>query len=132
MSPERKWHYCDTCRLVAIQCEKCGNTSCNGGGCDDCFNDFEEASQMIRSGVAPKKDGLPVRSRKWAFDALLMASTICAETHSDHLMDEVLDRIFATFADVAPTHADIVAVISSVKAAQITQEEKRSDSNIEA
>lgn len=35
-----KLKYCDLCNAYIIICEDCNNSSCNGGSCELCFNDF--------------------------------------------------------------------------------------------
>lgn len=34
--------YCDICGCICIVCPVCGNSSCNGSGCDKCIADFVE------------------------------------------------------------------------------------------
>ena len=34
--------YCTLCETDCIVCPHCDNSSCNGGGCDKCIDDFEE------------------------------------------------------------------------------------------
>jgi len=51
------WYWCETCNCACIKCERCKNTSCNGGGCDFCHDTFEEASKLSGS---MSKEGLPV------------------------------------------------------------------------
>lgn len=45
---EKKWkdkyfvEWCDLCDTAIIVCKDCKNSSCNGGGCNSCINDFNE------------------------------------------------------------------------------------------
>ena len=64
MKFEGRWFFCDLCDTVAIKCDVCGNTSCNGGGCPECDADFEEVTKMINEGTVPPKEGLEVHSKK--------------------------------------------------------------------
>lgn len=43
-STGKEWElrYCRHCEVDCIICDKCENSSCNGGGCDYCFNAFKE------------------------------------------------------------------------------------------
>lgn len=59
MKFEGRWFYCELCGTVAIKMPCCGNTSCNGGGCDKCDKDWEEAREMIHNGTAPSADSIP-------------------------------------------------------------------------
>jgi hypothetical protein len=34
-----EFDYCESCETFTIICPKCENSSCNGGGCNDCMND---------------------------------------------------------------------------------------------
>ncbi len=56
------WFWCELCDRAAIKCEVCGASSCSGGGCDVCFELFEEAIKICRSipkeGLLVHKDGL--------------------------------------------------------------------------
>lgn len=36
--------WCDHCNQAIITCGKCHNTTCNGGGCKECVDDFDEFS----------------------------------------------------------------------------------------
>lgn len=45
-----KWYWCELCKCPCIRCDVCGNTSCNGSGCEACQIDFENAISMINSG----------------------------------------------------------------------------------
>lgn len=44
----RKWRnkypigWCHHCNRAIIECPACHNTSCNGGGCNECHDDFSE------------------------------------------------------------------------------------------
>lgn len=43
-----KW--CELCRTANIVCEKCKNSSCNGGGCSECdeaFTSFSKAKTTV-------------------------------------------------------------------------------------
>jgi hypothetical protein len=59
MDPEDKflgrWEWCYTCGTAIISCEHCGNSSCNGGGCEKCHSDFEEVGRIIRADREPGK-----------------------------------------------------------------------------
>lgn len=53
-----KLYWCDTCQCAAIRCNECGNTSCNGKGCDSCavdadFIDFNKNNTRIESYLTP-------------------------------------------------------------------------------
>lgn len=37
-----KVSYCEACQTFIINCEICHNSSCNGGGCINCIDSFEE------------------------------------------------------------------------------------------
>lgn len=54
-----RWHWCGHCDVPVITCHHCENSSCNGGGCDKCKEDFDEAIRMINEGTAPKKEDVP-------------------------------------------------------------------------
>ncbi len=56
-----RWFYCELCESPAIKCNYCENTSCNGGGCDKCNDDFNEVTQLINDGLAPDKDTIPYK-----------------------------------------------------------------------
>jgi hypothetical protein len=55
------WHnkykisWCDQCDVATIQCPRCKNSSCSGGGCEECKNDplahefFEKAKTHIEA-----------------------------------------------------------------------------------
>ena len=49
MSPKYKERYeiswCELCHVAIITCPKCKNSSCNGGGCKECLDDFDEFSK---------------------------------------------------------------------------------------
>ena len=34
------WVWCERCGEAALKCPWCGNTDCNGGGCDECLEAF--------------------------------------------------------------------------------------------
>ena len=65
-----KWFWCERCDCPAIQCYHCKHTSCNGNGCNHCHDDFDEVNELINKGLAPSKEGLPVRNRKKDLDDL--------------------------------------------------------------
>lgn len=46
MAFDGKWKFCPLCKEAVILCEKCGNTTCNGGGCDECEDDFQKWFKM--------------------------------------------------------------------------------------
>ena len=48
------WYWCELCQNPCIKCEACKHTSCTGGGCQICYDDFEEVTRMIEMGKAPK------------------------------------------------------------------------------
>lgn len=60
ISLKGRWHWCDACECAAITCKYCNNTSCNGGGCDRCFDEFTEAIRLINEDKAPPKFALKV------------------------------------------------------------------------
>lgn len=39
--------YCSLCEVDIVICPKCENSSCNGGGCDYCEEDFKEWLQRF-------------------------------------------------------------------------------------
>jgi hypothetical protein len=47
--------YCALCRTIAIVCPHCHNTSCNGGGCDECHDAFENRDEYLKCGEFPDK-----------------------------------------------------------------------------
>jgi hypothetical protein len=53
-----RWLWCDLCGRAVISCERCGNTSCNGGGCGDgyCHEDFESVTRMGPEELPSKGD----------------------------------------------------------------------------
>lgn len=53
------WFWCLTCNHPAVICPKCKNSSCNGSGCDACFETFKLANQMVADGTAPLKGSMP-------------------------------------------------------------------------
>lgn len=55
-----KWVWCNLCKRAVIVCERCGNTSCNGGGCEDgyCYDDFEYVTKMVGTGELPSEDDI--------------------------------------------------------------------------
>ena len=55
-----RWFWCELCDCPAIKCEKCENSSCNGGGCPECNDDFNEVSRMFAEHTVPPKEGLPI------------------------------------------------------------------------
>lgn len=66
INPE-DWFYCDLCEVQAISCKLCGNSSCNGGGCGECFDDFVLVQKMIAEGTAPEIRTLPVHHNRIYF-----------------------------------------------------------------
>jgi hypothetical protein len=48
------WFFCPNCEQVAYKFDCCGNTSCNGGGCDLCNEIWDEVWRLIRIGAAPQ------------------------------------------------------------------------------
>jgi hypothetical protein len=56
MIDQNRWSWCDQCQCPLIECPRCGNWSCNGGGCDQCHADFEEATRMINGGMSPTEE----------------------------------------------------------------------------
>ncbi len=38
--------WCNQCDSVVITCPHCHNTSCNGGGCIECNNDFNDFNKL--------------------------------------------------------------------------------------
>ena len=43
--------WCHQCDTAIIACPECGNTSCNGGGCKQCHDDFEEFIHKVNHSV---------------------------------------------------------------------------------
>jgi tRNA U54 and U55 pseudouridine synthase Pus10 len=56
-SLDRQWKgkypvtWCHLCDTAIIICPKCNNSSCNGGGCPECHNDFEEFAKTCKTDV---------------------------------------------------------------------------------
>lgn len=51
---DENWRICGTCGdCVAYKYECCGNTSCNGGGCDVCHDLHNEIRLRIEYGLHP-------------------------------------------------------------------------------
>jgi methionyl-tRNA synthetase len=42
---KREVDWCDLCSVFYITCSECGNSSCNGGGCNQCGNDFDKFNE---------------------------------------------------------------------------------------
>jgi hypothetical protein len=40
--------WCELCRTAIIICPKCQNSSCNGGGCEECLKDWAEFKEYKR------------------------------------------------------------------------------------
>lgn len=70
MIEKERWFWCELCHSMAIQCKYCGTSSCSGGGCDKCFEEYKLASAMILDGTCPKREDVPVKSRKEDLDKL--------------------------------------------------------------
>lgn len=60
--------------VIACKDENCCGTSCNGGGCDLCHDDFVEAMRMVNEGLAPPKEILVVKSKKEDIDKLFQGN----------------------------------------------------------
>jgi hypothetical protein len=60
MITDDRWLYCRLCKAAVIVCEYCKNCSCSGGGCDLCFDEFEEAIKRSGRGEHPSIDTLPL------------------------------------------------------------------------
>ena len=43
--------WCDLCRTATIRCSDCKNSSCNGGGCPNCLDDFVEFNHQCKTSV---------------------------------------------------------------------------------
>lgn len=54
-----RWFFCELCDTVSLRLPCCGNTTCNGGGCEKCDKEWDEAWEMIHNGTAPKKEDIP-------------------------------------------------------------------------
>jgi len=54
---ERKWKdkyrisWCNHCDTAIIVCPECKNTTCNGGGCDQCNEDFDDFNKNTKHSV---------------------------------------------------------------------------------
>ncbi len=57
--------WCENCDCVAFICNACMNGSCNGGGCDECYNDSIEFHQSKIS----LRDYLP-EDELWIYDKI--------------------------------------------------------------
>jgi len=53
-----RWYWCGTCDCAAISCPHCDNSSCNGGGCDKCHQDFIYI-MFMKEEDRPKKEDIP-------------------------------------------------------------------------
>ncbi len=63
-----EWFWCDLCQQPAIECGKCGFSSCSGCGCEACKERFAEVIGMISEGKAPGPASLPVKNLKSDLD----------------------------------------------------------------
>lgn len=59
---DANWFYCGGCETASYKFDCCGNSSCNGGGCEQCTEAWEEVWRRIKSGEAPTKERLPSHS----------------------------------------------------------------------
>lgn len=50
------WKWCTLCRCPTVIYTCCGNTICNGGGCNKCDETYEETNEIIRNKLAPTID----------------------------------------------------------------------------
>ena len=48
--------YCNLCDCFIIACPVCKNSSCNGSGCKECFDDFNEFSHEIKHRITDYLD----------------------------------------------------------------------------
>jgi len=69
-----EWFWCDMCQEPAIECGKCGYSSCSGCGCEACRDHFAEALKIIEEGKAPERTFLPVRNLKSEVDRFFASS----------------------------------------------------------
>ena len=56
---EENWFYCCLCRAMSYKLNCCGNTTCNGGGCEKCRDLWDEATKMIHEGTCPRIEDVP-------------------------------------------------------------------------
>lgn len=56
MIDESRWMWCELCSCPCIRCQVCGNLSCNGSGCRDCHEAFEEVTRLINNRTAPRRE----------------------------------------------------------------------------
>ena len=56
---KENWFFCEQCDTIAYKLDCCSNTSCNGGGCEQCNELWEEVHELIRNGNAPSKESVP-------------------------------------------------------------------------
>lgn len=58
--PHDYWHYCLLCETSVVTCPDCGNSSCNGSGCDKCKDTLwpavDEAKKNGTARVFSKKE----------------------------------------------------------------------------
>ena len=47
--------YCALCRGMAMICPHCKNSSCNAGGCDKCYDAFENRDLFLELGTLPSR-----------------------------------------------------------------------------
>jgi hypothetical protein len=109
-----KWYYCDRCETVCVKCDSCGNSSCNGGGCEICDDDFKISHQMIENGTAPLKDGLPVHSRKWAIKTLFTIVSL-SKNYDKAVCNLAIDYVSNNFTDTPPTEEEIIKILGDMK-----------------
>ena len=48
-----RWFWCGQCQTPAIKCDDCKNTSCNGGGCEQCRDDFQKVNELCEKRKVP-------------------------------------------------------------------------------
>lgn len=53
-----QWFFCELCDTMSYTFECCGNTACNGGGCDKCGELWKEVWEKIHAGDHPPQESV--------------------------------------------------------------------------
>lgn len=54
----KNWFFCLECDSVSYKFDCCGNTVCNGSGCEKCDELHSEILRIMNAGESPSKDEL--------------------------------------------------------------------------
>lgn len=57
---KENWFYCTGCAHVSYRFDCCGNSSCNGGGCDKCKEFRDHVYKLIEEGKYSDRIPLPI------------------------------------------------------------------------